>query len=185
MNASTPTTVLDCLSADMRRDLEALGRTGRGLFGRLRTQQIVKDNLDLIRRLRALPATHADLAALFAAVGITAKTGEPLTAGAISSAISREEAKTLKRRPHRKHADWSGTSAVPARKSSPVTDKAPALPRGGTPVHTIEPQLAGFRAAEDATAGAEANSLSRRDPEPDRDDARAAVFALLNKSMDE
>src|ERR1700675_4802725 len=81
-------TMLDALPADIREELTSLAEAGRGLFGRKQTQQIVDGHLDLILRLRReYAATHADLAAVLQAVGITARDGEALTAATLSSAI--------------------------------------------------------------------------------------------------
>jgi hypothetical protein len=185
VNAPAPMTILDCLPADLRRELEELGVKGRGPFGRLQTQQIVNGHLDLIRRLRALGATHADLAALLAAVGITTQDRTALTAATLSSAISRAEAKAPKRQA-RHGADGSAAPARPASKAPPTSTPVPS---GVSAIRASQPpkaQVAGAAPPETgATARTEAISPARRDHEIARDDPRAAIFALLDDSKEE
>jgi hypothetical protein len=188
MNAPTPSTILDSLPFDIREGFEAVGRTGRGPLGRLQTQQIVDNNMALIRRLRAIGGTHADLAAVLSSVGITSKTGSALTATTLSAAISRAKTKTPKRRTAPKRA---ASSAAPVR---PVPGVLPAIQDSsvgvgdGLRLDTARHRpfwVGGAGGSEQVATRSEVISPERPGHEIDRDhDPRAAIFDLLDDSKE-
>jgi hypothetical protein len=183
MNAPNPATILESLPAAIREQFEAVGRAGRGPLGRLQTQQIVDNNIELIRWLRAI-GTHADLAAILSAVGITSKNGTALTAATLSSAISRAESKTPKPRAHTRQAPKSTAApcafpdAKPARLHAGTLLPASQPRRDRAPVATVVEGNAADRAG--------AIPRARRDHEIARDyDPRAAIFDLLDTSKED
>jgi hypothetical protein len=178
MNATTPPTILDRLPAEIRAEFEELGRRGRGPLGRLQTQEIVDDNIDLIRRLLKF-GTYADLAAVLTAVGITTKGGAPLSAATLSSATSRtKDEAPLPRAATRRAAKAAG----PAR---PTIEKARADFDGSS---LLRPSSA---ARGPDIGAAFANRGKAISPAPlgpgiaREDDPRAAIFALLGDANEE
>jgi hypothetical protein len=78
------------LPDDLKAALLQIGAAGRGPLGRRNTQAIVTENLAVLTQLyRRCYASHADVAILLAAVGITRRDGRPLGPGTISSLLSR------------------------------------------------------------------------------------------------
>jgi hypothetical protein len=77
------------LPEDLQAALTAIGAAGRGLFGNRNTQSIFDANLPALERLYGCGASHRDVAEILHAIGITRADGEPLSAGTVSSALSR------------------------------------------------------------------------------------------------
>jgi hypothetical protein len=124
---------LSCLPADLKARIAAIGEAGRGPFGRRSTQAIVAEHLEVLHELRdGYGASHADIAELLRVQGITAREGAALSAGTVSSAISRASA-DIDRTRRRSPAPRAPTGTAP---------RAPAqLPGAMPPVHGGHPGL--------------------------------------------
>jgi hypothetical protein len=140
MNAPLTSIALELLPADMRSRLEALGVKGRGPFGRVQTQEIVNAHLDVLLWLRKQGASHAQLAELLKALGITTREGQPLSAATISSAISRALASSGRRNAKRVMKVQSARAPV-GRKAQP-SQKQTATP--GSSRQTVPLDAAAF-----------------------------------------
>lgn len=197
MSATTPSAILDRLPAEIREEFEELGQRGRGPLGRLQTQEIVDDNLDLIRRLLKF-GTYADLAAVLMAVGITTKRGTALSTATLSSATSRTKGKAPVAGSN-DAATICGDSprAAPRRAAYPAGLPHPdvrARPRiekvrpdsGGNSI--LRPSSAALGMDTGAAFAKRAKAISPAPPDAGtarEDDPRAAIFALLGDPSEE
>jgi len=77
------------LPVDLQAALIQIRSVGRGLFGHRDTQSIFDDNLASLERLYQIGASHFDVSQVLHDIGITRADGEPLSAGTVSSAMSR------------------------------------------------------------------------------------------------
>ncbi|UPJ72014.1 hypothetical protein [Bradyrhizobium sp. 187] len=183
MSASAPSTILDRLPAEIREEFEELGRRGRGPLGRLQTQEIVDDNINLIRRLLKF-GSYADLASVLKAVGIRTKHGTPLSTATLSSAISRTQNKEKPRAALRR-------AAIPAGLPHPDVRARPRIEKvrsdsGGSSI--LRPSSAAPGADTGATFAKRAKAISLASPDAGttrEDDPRAAIFALLGDLSEE
>src|SRR6202035_3485715 len=118
---------------------------GRGLFGHRDTQSIFDDNLATLEALYHIGASHSDVSQVLHDIGIGRGDGEPLSAGTVSSAMSRA----------RRYAARSGrppggrgrapsvqvsVSTGAAQRSAALHDSAglsEAASGGGRPHHTL------------------------------------------------
>jgi hypothetical protein len=184
MNATTPPTILDRLPAEIRAEFEELGRRGRGPLGRLQTQVIVDDNIDLIRRLLKF-GTYADLAAVLTAVGITTKCGAPLSAATLSSATSRTKDEAPLPQAATRRAAKAAGPAHPDVRARPTIEKACADFGGSSLLRPSSAARGPDTGAAFANRG-KAISPAPRDPGiASEDDPRAAIFALLGDANEE
>jgi hypothetical protein len=152
---------LDALPAELQVRLEAIGAGGRGPFGRRSTQSIVAEHLDILLTLQQAGASHADLAAILHLLGIATRTGDPLSAGALSSAISRAQAV---KRPSSPNASRRAARPDAARRSPAREHKPP--PPLQMPVYSpaSEAPPSGIRSDPPARAPAPAGANARTSP---------------------
>jgi hypothetical protein len=109
------------LPEDLQAALTAIGAAGRGLFGNRNTQSIFDANLPTFERLYSFGASHLDVAAILHGIGITRADGEPLSAGTVSSALSRAR-RAAARKPVRPRG----------------ADRSPRTPRLALPIGTAK-----------------------------------------------
>jgi hypothetical protein len=80
---------LACLPADLQAALSLICDAGRGPLGHRDTRSIFGDNLAILERLYRIGASHFDVSQILRDIGITRPSGEPLSVGTVSSAMSR------------------------------------------------------------------------------------------------
>jgi hypothetical protein len=192
MSAPLTSIALELLPADMRSRLEALGARGRGPFGRVQTQEIVNAHLDVLLWLRQQGASHAQLAELLQALGITTREGHPLSAATISSAISRALAASGRR--NGRHLTTGQSARVHVwRATQPSQQQAATLKTGSRKAAALEAAI-----AETVTGGDQvlpqpcivttATAMSARDSPPvavRQNVRREILLTLLDSSEDQ
>jgi hypothetical protein len=85
------------LPVDLQAALIQIRSVGRGLFGHRDTQSIFDNNLASLERLYQIGASHFDVSQVLHDIGITRADGEPLSAGTVSSAMSRARRAAFRR----------------------------------------------------------------------------------------
>jgi hypothetical protein len=173
------------LPAELKARIERIGAEGRGAFGRRQTQAIVAEHLDTLRELRDdCGASHADIAELLHLLGISAEDGSALSAGTVSSAISRAQAARGRKRPAHKSASPPRVSAGAARPDAapyaPIRQPDPQRHVATSPLVAGDAAPAVYPELQSASPNSSVVEVARG---PTKENPRKASSSVLHAAM--